>query len=62
MQLESNILNVDFTPKALPKAKGKVKAVKELEANAARLNVVLVRKPVVLDDKWVAWHKAIVNG
>lgn len=62
-QLESNILSVDFTPApVMPKASKKVKAVKALEAAAAAAGVVLVRKPVLLDDKWVAWHKAIVNG
>lgn len=64
MQLESNILSVDFRADARDAVKPskRVKAVKQLEASAAAHGVVLVRKPVVLDEKWIAWHRSVVNG
>ena len=62
-QLESNILSVDFAPRPnMPKPSKRVKAVQQLAASAEAHGVVLVRKPVTLDDKWIEWHKAIVNG
>lgn len=62
-QLESNILSVDFADKrdAIKPTK-RVSAVKALEAAAKAHGVILVRKPVELDAKWIAWHKQVVNG
>ena len=57
-----NIITLDFKLPKLPRASKRVAAVKQLEASAKVHGITLVRKPTKLEDKWIEWHRSIVNG